>query len=116
MSAWGRTIPCSPPPPARSPSSVKATDANMYRYARQARQNKAGSKTRTPLRRQAPRTFSKANFRDEIEGQEPAHSSGKPSLRRGCGRCIPFVVFGPVTGALTGDLMFPDLARDDVFL
>ena len=27
----------------------------------------------------------------------------------------PFVVFGPFNGALTGDCMFPDLARDDVF-
>jgi hypothetical protein len=34
--------------------SEKATDANMYRYAQLAFQNKAGSKTRTPLRRQAP--------------------------------------------------------------
>src|SRR5271165_3858518 len=28
----------------------------------------------------------------------------------------PLVVFSPGNGALTGDLMFPDLARDDVFL
>jgi hypothetical protein len=34
--------------------SEKATDANMYRYARLAFQNKAGRKTRTPLRRKAP--------------------------------------------------------------
>jgi RimJ/RimL family protein N-acetyltransferase len=45
----------------------------------------------------------------------PAQSSGKRSLRRGCGRRIPFVVFAPGNGALTGDFMFPDLARDDVF-
>src|SRR5208283_2748419 len=76
---------------------------------------KAGKKTRTPLRRQSPADVLESKFRDENEGQEPAHSSGKPSLRRGCGRRIPFVVFGPAGGALTGDLMFPDLARDDVF-
>jgi RimJ/RimL family protein N-acetyltransferase len=45
----------------------------------------------------------------------PAQSSGKRSLQRGCGRRIPFVVFAPGNGALTGDFMFPDLARDDVF-
>src|SRR5580698_8000263 len=45
----------------------------------------------------------------------PAQSSGKRSLQRGCGRRVPFVIFGPVNGALTGDFMFPDLARDDVF-
>src|ERR1700733_14041055 len=54
MSALARTIRCSPPPPAKSLSSEKATDVNMYRYAQLAFQNKAGSKTRTPLRRQAP--------------------------------------------------------------
>jgi RimJ/RimL family protein N-acetyltransferase len=41
--------------------------------------------------------------------------SGKRSLQRGCGRRVPFVIFGPVNGAMTGDFMFPDLARDDVF-
>jgi RimJ/RimL family protein N-acetyltransferase len=45
----------------------------------------------------------------------PAQSSGKRSLQRGCGRRVPFVVFAPGNGALTGDFMFPDLARDDVF-
>ena len=45
----------------------------------------------------------------------PAQSSGKPSLQWGCGRRVPFVIFGPVNWAMTGDFMFPDLARDDVF-
>jgi RimJ/RimL family protein N-acetyltransferase len=45
----------------------------------------------------------------------PAQSSGKRSLQRGCGRRVPFVIFGPVDGVVTGDFMFPDLARDDVF-
>ncbi len=49
------------------------------------------------------------------KAKEPAQSSGKRSLRRGCGRRVPFVIFAPVKGALTGDFMFPDLARDDVF-
>ena len=49
------------------------------------------------------------------KAKEPAQSSGKRSLQRGCGRRVPFVIFGPVNGALTGDFMFPDLARDDVF-
>ena len=49
------------------------------------------------------------------KAKEPAQSSGKPSLQRGCGRRVPFVIFGPVNGAVTGDFMFPDLARDDVF-
>jgi RimJ/RimL family protein N-acetyltransferase len=49
------------------------------------------------------------------KAKEPAQSFGKPSLQRGCGRRVPFVVFAPTNGALTGDLMFPDLARDDVF-
>ena len=49
------------------------------------------------------------------KAKEPAQSSGKRSLQRGCGRRVPFVTFGPVNGALTGDFMFPDLARDDVF-
>jgi RimJ/RimL family protein N-acetyltransferase len=49
------------------------------------------------------------------KAKEPDQSSGKRSLRRGCGRRVPFVVFVPVNGALTGDKMFPDLARDDVF-
>jgi RimJ/RimL family protein N-acetyltransferase len=45
----------------------------------------------------------------------PAQSSGKRSLQRGCGRRVPFVIYGPLSGPLTGDFMFPDLARDDVF-
>jgi hypothetical protein len=45
----------------------------------------------------------------------PAQSSGKRSLQRGCGRRVPFVIYGPLRGPLTGDFMFPDLARDDVF-
>jgi RimJ/RimL family protein N-acetyltransferase len=49
------------------------------------------------------------------KAKEPAQSSGKRSLQRGCGRRVPFVIFGPVNGAMTGDFMFPDLARDDVF-
>src|SRR6202167_3397363 len=49
------------------------------------------------------------------KAKEPAQSSGKRSLQRGCGRRVPFVIFGPVNGALTGASMFPDLARDDVF-
>jgi RimJ/RimL family protein N-acetyltransferase len=49
------------------------------------------------------------------KAKEPDHSSGKRSLRRGCGRRVPFVVLSPINGALTGDKMFPDLARDDVF-
>jgi RimJ/RimL family protein N-acetyltransferase len=49
------------------------------------------------------------------KAKEPAQSSGKLSLQRGCGRRVPFVVYGPTDGALTGDFMFPDLARDDVF-
>ena len=49
------------------------------------------------------------------KANEPAQSSGKRSLQRGCGRRVPFVIFGSVNGALTGDFMFPDLARNDVF-
>jgi RimJ/RimL family protein N-acetyltransferase len=49
------------------------------------------------------------------KAKAPAQSSGKRSLQRGCGRRVPFVVLGPGNGALTGDFMFPDLARDDVF-
>jgi RimJ/RimL family protein N-acetyltransferase len=49
------------------------------------------------------------------KAKEPAQSSGKRSLQRGCGRRVPFVVYSPWSGALTGDFMFPDLARDDVF-
>jgi RimJ/RimL family protein N-acetyltransferase len=45
----------------------------------------------------------------------PAQSSGKPKLTKGMRSPRPLRHFGPVNGAMTGDFMFPDLARDDVF-
>lgn len=45
----------------------------------------------------------------------PAQSSGKLKLTKGMRSPRPLRHFCPRNGALTGDFMFPDLARDDVF-
>src|SRR4029078_12842035 len=90
--------------------------ANMYRYVPLAFQNRAGTKTRTPLRRQAPAdVLEKENFEMRLKAEEPAHSSGKLKLTKGMRSPHPLRRFLPPDGALTGGFMFPDLARGDVF-
>ena len=116
MSVSARTIRCSPPPPERSHLSEKATDANTYRYARLALQNKSGEKTRTPLRRQAPADVLEDKFRDEIERPKSLLIRPvSPRLTKGTRSPRPLRRFRPRTGRFTGDFMFPDMARDDVF-
>src|SRR6201996_5994037 len=49
------------------------------------------------------------------KAKEPAQSSGKPKLTKGMRSPRPLRHLWPLSGPLTGDFMFPDLARDDVF-
>ena len=49
------------------------------------------------------------------KAKEPAQSSGKLKLTKGMRSPRPLRHLWPLSGPLTGDFMFPDLARDDVF-
>src|SRR3984957_3943152 len=49
------------------------------------------------------------------KAKEPPQSSGKLKLTKGMRSPRPLRHLWPLRGPLTGDFMFPDLARDDVF-
>ena len=88
----------------------------MYRYARIARQNKAGSKTRTPLRRQAPAdVLEDKNFEMRLKAKGLLIRPVSEAYEGDAVAASPSSFLAPVQGPLTGAFMFPDLARDDVF-